>query len=392
MGWISVLAILVAATVNVRVATLDGDSIIGDMVELGPDGVRFADDDGGRLVPLAEILSIERVDAVASMPAAGRVELAGGSRLAFESITADDSSARLKLAGRMELSVPLKRLSWVRFRPASPAVDPQWIGLIERARVADSLVVRRSGDSIDEVSGVVLAIGPETVSFSLDGDAMRAPVTRLEGLLFAAPGGDETGAASADGSGITIDDIHGSRWQAVSLSVGSDSDGDQPIVGLELAGDIRHELPLSQILKVELSGSVEFLAGQTPAEMAYQPLLPLGLSDNLLTTWLGPEVISGRDLVMRSTSHIEYRVSEGFQRLNGGVELAPEVASGGTCVVRVVLDGKNSWEETLDVVAPKPRGFDLPIDGVRRIRFEVDAATVGDVGDTIVIRQPRMTK
>lgn len=378
------LAAALLAAVNVRVTTLDGEIFTGQLSQLDAAGVNLRGEAAVQ-IPLDRVLSIEQVEPVSVSGINSSVGLRSGSRVAVDGLTSSESSVELAIRGGGTLRLPLKQLTWIRFRGASPAVDPQWLGLVEKQRVADSLVVRRPGDAIDQVEGVVLAIGAESVSFSLDGETMQAPIARLEGLLLG-------GAVSAEPEnaappGIVLEDIHGSRWVATSLGQGDDAK-----VRLNLSEESFYELPLDAIRKVELRGAIEFLASQPPVESGYTPYVSLGLSKGLLSDWLGSQVLEDRDLVLRSTSHVEYRVGEGFQTLAGSVELAPEVTAGSDCVVRVMLDSKVAWEQTLDVTDPDPRGFELPLGGVRRIRFEVVAGNGGDLGDTVRFRQPRMLK
>lgn len=403
MGWSSIAAgflsvlVLVASfsesiaqegTITVRIDTIDGLSKTGSLGGVSTDGVNLLGDDSTpQVIALQQILSVQRINPPPATPPGSRIGLAGGSRLAIDGVKAEGTAATLRIRGGEQLQVALKQLRWIRFRNPSAAVDPQWLGLIERPRASDSLVIRRPGDSIDEVAGIVLAIGDDSISFSLDGDTMQAPISRLEGVVFTTTGIDaQTGAGTSPGS-VLVDDIFGSRFVATSIS-GSD-DG---AINLQLSEQLKYRMPLESIAKIELTGSVEFLAMVNPVQSQYLPLVKMGVAPELVGKWLSPEVVDGRDLLMRSTSHIEYRLSEGFQTLVGSVDFDPQVSSGGKCSVRILLDGKSVWEQSLQVADLSSRGFELPIDGARRVRFEVSGADDGDLGDTVRLRQPRITK
>lgn len=386
MGWLSICAVAALAVINVRVATIDGGTVEGPLRTIGQTDLRLGGegDAAERVIALEQVLSIERLDRGEAAVPAMRAGLAGGSRVALQAVKTEGTTALLAVRGQEPLSVPLKQLRWLRFRAPSPAVDPQWLGLVERPRAADALVIRRPGDVVDEVAGIVLAIGDESVSFDLDGDTIQAPLSRLEGLLFASTA--DAAPAPAQGS-VTIDDLDGSRWVATALGPGSDSE-----IELHLGNDLVHRLPLERISRMELSGSVEFLAAQPPVETSYAPYLAIGLPAELAGRWLGPESQNDRDLILRANSHVEYRVSDGSQMLLGSVEYDPEVSAGGDCVVRVLLDDQTVWEQTLSVSEQSPRGFELPLNGARRVRLEVDSNGDSDLGDTVRVRQPRMTK
>jgi len=386
MGWLTFCAVAALAVINVRVATLDGSTAEGPLRAIGQTDVRLGGEGGAaeRVIALEQVLSIERLEPASVSPPAMRAGLAGGSRIALQSVTTAEADAQLTVRNQTPLTVPLKQLRWIRFRSPSTAVDPQWLGLVERPRAADALVIRRPGDAIDEVSGIVLAISDESVSFDLDGDTIQAPLSRLEGLLFASTADEAQGMPQGS---VTVDDIDGSRWIAAALGPGSESE-----LELELGNGLIHRLPLERISRMELSGAVEFLAAQPPVEASYAPYLSIGLSSDLASRWFGPQTVNDRDLILRSKSHVEYRVADGNQMLLGSVEYDPEVASGGSCVVRVLLDGEPAWEQTLNVSDLTPRGFELPLNGARRVRLEVDSDGDSDLGDTVRVRQIRMTK
>lgn len=403
MGWSSIyagfLAILVVVAnagnaiaqdraIAVRIDTIDGLSKTGTLGGVSDEGINLLGDDSTpQMIALEQILSIQRTDNPPTTPPGSRIELAGGSRLAIASVKSAGTGATLNIRGGDELQVPLKMLRWIRFRNPSAAVDPQWLGLIDRPRASDSLVIRRPGDSIDEVAGIVLAIGDDSISFSLDGDTMQAPIARLEGVVFTTTGSDTVAPANKVGGSVLVDDIFGSRFVATAMTGADDG-----AIDLQLGDQLKYRLPLQSISKIELTGSVEFLAMAQPVEAKYVPLINIGIAAELSRQWLNPEVRDGRDLVMRSASHVEYRLSEGFQTLVGSVDFDPEVTAGGKSVVKILLDGKSVWEQPLEVTDDSARGFELPIGGARRVRFEISGDDDGDLGDTIRLRQPRITK
>ncbi|HBJ34295.1 MAG TPA: hypothetical protein DDZ51_05920 [Planctomycetaceae bacterium] len=403
MGWSSiapaVLVILVVMTdagdliaqnspIAVRVDTIDGLSKTGTLSGVSAQGVNLlVDDSTPQTIALDQILAIQRTDNPPTTPPGARIGLDGGSRLAIAGVKSEGAGATIKIRGGDELQVPLKMLRWIRFRNPSAAVDPQWLGLIDRPRASDSLVIRRPGDAIDEVAGIVLAISDENISFSLDGDTMQAPIAKLEGVVFTTAGTDAVLPANKAGGSVLVDDIFGSRFVATAMT-GSD-DG---TIELKLSDELKYRLPIQSISKIELTGSVEFLAMVQPVETKYVPLIHIGIGPELSRQWLNPEVQNGRDLVMRAASHIEYRLSEGFQTLVGSVDFDPAVTAGGKSVVKILLDGKPVWEQSLQVTDASSRGFELPIGGARRVRFEISSENDGDLGDTVRLRQPRITK
>ncbi len=67
-----------------------------------------------------------------------------------------------------------------------------------------------------------------------------------------------------------------------------------------------------------------------------------------------------------------------------------KVAKASSVTVRIELDGKTVWEQTLLDAAP--RGFELPLDGARRLAIRVETDGDGELGDTVRIARPRLLK
>ena len=109
-----------------------------------------------------------------------------------------------------------------------------------------------------------------------------------------------------------------------------------------------------------------------------------------MTKWFGPGQSNESDLLLQGSSWVEYRVEPGFTRLTGAVGREPSVAKSGDVKVKVSVDGETKWDEKVE--GDRLLGFDVQIDGGRRVRIEVDCGDDGDLGDTIRILRPRLTK
>jgi len=374
-------ALVMAAVLQVRVTTIDGASRDASLIAVTERGIQIEARGESETLALEKVLSVERLERPASTSPAMRVELFGGTRVAVTGITASDANATLAIRGQAQLILPMKHVRWVRFRNGSPLIDPQWLGMIEKTKSTDVLVVRRANDALDEVQGIVKSITSEVVSVDLDGDTLQAPIGKLEGILFA----DRT--PMADAGKIVVEDLQGSQWRAISLAAAEPN-----MVSLNLGDGVTHQLSLDQLSRIETTGSVVYLAAEAPVESLYAPTSKLGLDDSLANKWFGASTSDDRDLIMRADSHVEYRVDKSFSTISGSAQFDPSVSAGGKCSLRILLDGKVVWEQTFDVSEPAPRGYELPVGTARRLRFEVRTAGDGDLGDTLRIRQPRLVK
>jgi hypothetical protein len=368
------------ASVQARLTTVDGVARQVSLKNMNETGLVIESSGTAETIAWDNLLSVERTEAVSATPPVMRVELAGGSRVAVTEVTSEGNEATLVTRDQESLKAPLKELKSIRFKASSPATDPQWLGMLDSPRTSDVLVVRRAGDSLDEVQGIVKSITATVVTIDLDGDEVSAPIEKLEGVLFA------NATSSAEVGGLLVEDTQGSRWRATAIA--SPRDG---FVSLDLGRSLKHEIRLDQVNRLESTGSVQFLALEAPAEKAYLPVTKLGLDASIAGQWFGANV-DGNDLVMQAESHAEYRLGGEYSTLRGSAQFDPVVKVGGKCEMRILLDGKVVWDQVFDIEDPSARGYELPLGSARRLRFEVKTAGDGDLGDTLRIRQPRLVK
>ncbi len=183
------------------------------------------------------------------------VTLVGGSRIAAQALSSTQSELIIEPRRQSPLQVPFKQVKAIRFRAAAATTDPQWLGILEREQRGDALVIRRAADRLDPQQGLVTSVNTETVDFDLDGTPVKAPVDRLEGVVF---GGTPNVESNAN---IRVSDVYGSTWAVRSLAP---SQGEQPL-RMQLSGSMEHELPLDQIASILWSGGVRMLAEEKPA-------------------------------------------------------------------------------------------------------------------------------
>jgi hypothetical protein len=242
------------------------------------------------------------------------------------------------------------------------------------------MAIRRDGDRMDPYRGIIQAITTDKVGFDLGGDEIAAPIEQLEGLVF---GGNRSVDETAK---IKVADVWGSQWAAVAILP---SDSDQPLQ-LELAGSLKHEIPLSQISSISWSSGLQWLAKTVAAKKSFQPIFPAKAGATLSENWFAPSGDGESDLLMYGGSWIEYRVEPGFAKLAGTVQRDRSVQRAGQVFVRVLLDDQVQWRE--EIQGAQRLGFELPLADSRRIRIEVQSGDDGDLGDTVRVIRPRLLK
>ena len=374
------IAVFVFAVLPVSVKTNSGKTVEGNLD--GFTGSSLLLDRSGEIVEFEfdDLSSLRPGELDDRTGPTYRVLLVGGSRIAAQDLSLVGSDMKIELRRQNELSVPISQVKAIRFRASAVATDSKWLGIIEEESRGDKLVIRRSGDRLDPQQGVVESIADGIVVFDLDGDKVNAPIDRLEGVVFGAARG------IVEDADIQVQDIYQSRWSVISIEP---SKGDQPLQ-IRIADSLVHEIPLHQIESIRWSGGITLLADEKPVSDTLQPYFSTNIDRDLLKDFFGPMRADEGDLLMVGGSSIEYRIDRGHRTLAGSVRRNQDVTKAGEVTVRIELDGKSVWQETLSDALP--RGFELPVDESRRLAIKVDSGTDGDLGDSVRISRPRLLK
>ena len=287
---------LLVGALPVVVKTSDGKQIEGNLDGFTADSLRL--NRGGQIteLPFDDLLSMYPPEVESRTGPSLRVTLAGGSKIAVQSLSSTDNDLVIEPRRQSPLSVPFKQVKSIRFRAASTNTDPQWLGIVEREQRGDTLVIRRAGDRLDPQQGLVTGVTTDMVQFDLDGTMINAPADRLEGVVF----GGTTTTTQSDVN-IQVTDIFGSVWAVVAIEPGQ---GDQPL-RMKLSDSLSHELPLDQIELIRWSGGIRMLAEEKPAGETYQPFLANSIDTKLqkrsLDPWSKENPICGCTVARRSS-------------------------------------------------------------------------------------------
>ncbi|NND99371.1 MAG: hypothetical protein HKN47_18785 [Pirellulaceae bacterium] len=374
------VGLLVVAVLPIRVTTTDGQSVEGDFVGVQPSTLLVETATGKQEFSFENLQSIVPVDKDddATGPTI-RVTLVGGSQIAVQDLRLKNDQLTIEPRRQKAITIPVKEVRSIRFRAASPATDPQWLGLVAQESRGDVLAIRRANDQLDPAPGVVEGIGPDNVQFVLDGDSIQAPIERIEGVVFG-------GVAKADvASKIQVVDQYGSRW-AVTRLLPCPKGGP---LHLELSENVTHQIPLSQLHNIFFSGGFTLLASIAPANSTYQPYIESKVNETLRSAWFGPKA-SGDDVLLSGGGSVEYRIDDAYTTLAGSARRDSSVAKAGAMTLSVLVDDKEVWQASF--TDAEPRGFELSVKDSRRVRFVADSGDDGDLGDMIRVTRPRLLK
>ena len=371
--------LLAVAVLPIRISTVDGRKLEGNFHGVKEKALVVETNQGVEKLAFDDLVSIAPVAVSEGTPPKLRVTLAGGSLIAAQSVSLADDILAVELRRQPSLKIPVREVKSVRFRAASASTDPLWLGLLEQAPRADLLAIRRTTGQIDPAPGIVNGIANGKVEFMIDSDSIQAPIEKLEGVVF--------GAAKApqQSTDIQLVDKYGSRWAAMSILPA----GKEGPWRIKLSNKVTHEVPLDHIESIFWSGGFKLLASQTPAESTYEAYLKTAVSPKLLNDWFKPSA-EDEDIVINGGGAVAYRIDSQYKTLAGAVRRDPLVNKAGEVTVKILLDDEVVWNQTIDDASP--RGFELPINKARRVKFVAESGDDGDAGDIVRITRPRLLK
>ncbi len=374
------LGVLVISVLPVNLQTNDGETVTGELAGFTESAVRV--DQNGRSVeyPFDDLLSLSPIELDEKTGPKYRVTLIGGSRIAAQDVSFADGTLVVQPRRQDPIEIPVKQVKSIRFRPSAVATDASWLGIMGRESRGDTLVIRRPGDRLDPQQGIVVSIKEDKVGFDLDGDVVNAPIDRLEGVVF---GGGDSVVENAE---VQVTDVWGSVWSLVSIDP---STGADPL-RMRLTPAVVHSIPLRHIASIRWSGGVSMLAANEPASQSLRTYFKTNVDDQLTSRFFGPSREGETDLLMFGGSSIEYRIEPGYRILAGSIRRHEEVSNASKVNVRIELDGKPVWEQSLPDA--EPRGFEIPLEQSRRVAIKIEHGTDGDLGDTVRISRPRLLK
>jgi len=366
-------------SVPVEIETVSGDVQSGTWAGVGESAIRIRRDSGVVELPFDQIATLRPAEPPEEKNASGRrVLLVGGSEIAADRVTLREEQLTIDPRRQDDLVVPIQRVRAIRFRQPSAATDTQWLGLLEDDRRTDVMVIRR-GEQLDPIEGVVAGLTADSLQFELDGNAIDAPLDRLEGVLLRQTAGTEAKTT------VKVVDQYGSVFHGTTLAPTDDSAG----IEIRLPGDVRHTIRVEQIRSISWAGGLMLLARESPAELVMEAVLATAADRELVRNWFGPHG-RGDDLIAVAGGRIEYRVEDDYESFAGGVRRDADVVGGGRVTVRILVDGSVRWKETL--TGSEAKGFRIPLADANRLRLEVDSGDDGDVGDTVRFVKPRLLK
>ena len=282
-------------------------------------------------MPLAEVLEIRFPDAAVIEASTGpRVTLQGGTRLTLNSFSIGGDRAQCETSFAT-VTVPVARMSHVRFGISTAKLDEAWNSLLLRESKYDLVVVKKE-DVLDFLAGVTGDVA-DKINLLLDGDEVPVARDKVYGIIF------HRRAQSLPKSICQVRLTRGDVLEVTRLAW----DGHELNVRLTAGPDVK--LPADQIAALDFSvGRIVPLSEIEPRDVKYVPFFDIVYEYRRDKSLDGtPLTLAGktysRGLAMHSRTTLRYRIAGDYARLLAVAGIDDSVRRGGKYNVRLVIKG-----------------------------------------------------
>jgi hypothetical protein len=406
------LAITLTAAVPLfEVHSVDGETIVGRIVELDTERITIDYADGHLSLDTDKIMQVsagEMPTPLDHVPCAW-IDLVDGSSLVARQITSCDGRAQITLADGHDVELPTAGITSVQFQAQTDLIASQWSRILDLKLDSDLLIVR-NGETLDYHKGVLRDVTERIVHFEFDSDLLPVKRSKVHGLIFCHPPvGYRRGTLPKTVCRIT--DASGSQWSVCSLAFGqSTSPGE---LQWSTPGGLTVSRPLALVTRIDFSsGKIVYLSDLKPESVTFTPCFgparwrrrssggrgPLAdfftpRRDKNLES--GPLQLGGtqyaKGLALHSRTKVVYRLPGRFHRFKATVGIDDGVRPHGNVRLAIYGDEKLLLESTVTGTDP-PRPIDLDLTGIRRISILADFGDQLDVADHLDLCNARIIK
>lgn len=363
-------------------------------IAAGARAVLVAADGTERAVPLDQyaVAAPRALDAVVVRFEAGsvpdgaptddaRIELAGGEILCGPIAGGRDERIEMRVAGTLAVPADLERIHSLRF-------PKRLVGAagVEPAKEGDR-IFRVQANGVERIDGAVEGFTEAGVRFHGELVGTIAIPWRNVAALFVEHMGSKPPKRDPDAVPVAIDLQDGSRVAGILVGVR------ERAIELNRRGETLR-IPLDRALQLARDdGSIAFLSALTPRSA--ESSRPFG--DDLGMVWAPRFDRNVSDLPLRAggtrhprgigvhaPSRTTYALDGAYARLRGSAAIDDEVlklATRGSCVFRVLLDGREVYASPVRRAGDPPAPFAVDLTGAKELALVVEPTDDGFAGD-----------
>jgi hypothetical protein len=353
------LHLLDGTTADARSLSLSAGKLAGDGV---PEGLMLDD--------------LMRIELASEQPAAMKLpvvaELRGGGRIGGKSVTIGEDKCRIEWPLGDALAMPIDVVRALRLAPeaATPEFDK---ALATPAADADRIFFKVDGKS-DSISGLIVSLTADQLTFQLDGAERVLPRAQLVGLVLAQP------QVEAEVTRTTVHLQGGSRLAGDLTAIANGA------ATLALPGGGEIKFPWSAALSVDVRSSrVAYLSDLKPLEVEESTLLtlprPWQRDKNVMgkPLTLGSRVFD-KGLGVHARSALTFAADRKYDVLSAVIGIDAQSGGKGDCVFSVLGDGQSVFAQRIKGNDP-PQDLKVDVSRYERITLLVEPGEGLDLGD-----------
>lgn len=404
----------IVSLAQVKVTTLDGQTIEGETLQIDANRVAVVTTDGPQAVPLADVLQVDHSATEVAEPSSAelQIRLHDGSQLAVQALSATAEQLTAQSDSLGELKIPRGRVRSVRLQATQEKWQKEWNAYLQRTNDKDMVIVpKRDGSGLDFLSGVVVSLSEDTMPFLLDGDEIPVPRDRVFGVIFGSSSAPPTQAAA------TVDLQNGVQLAVQDVRI------EQGRLQVTTSWGQSLSLPTESLSKIDFSqGRLHYLSDLQPLRETYFGLSvdnrwgPLFEQDRETRTGLsrmwkmsrdrfpnnGQPLLSlrgksyQRGLCIFPSARIEYALDRKYSSLKTLVGVDDEVAfnqvdpAAPTAVqLKIEADGRPVFDQLITATAD-PLPVELDLTGVNTLTLVVDFGDGSSVCDYLDLVNPTL--
>ncbi len=309
------------------------------------------------------------------------LELAGGELLCGPIVGGEGERIEVRIAGGLAVPADLERIHALRFPKrlaGSAGVEPAAEG---------DRIFRVQSNGVERIDGAVEGFTEGGVRFHGALVGTIAVPWRNVAALFVEHMGSKPPKRDAEAMPVALDLDDGSRLAGIFLGIRGRA------IELNRRGTTL-KVPVESALQLARDdGSIAFLSAVAPASA--ESSRPFG--DDLGMVWDprfdrnvsgGPLRTGGarhpRGIGVHAPSRMTWKLDGDYRTLRGSVALDDEVlrlAAGGSCVFRVLLDGREAFASAVLRGGEPSLPFHVDLAGAKELALVVDATDDGFAGD-----------
>lgn len=368
----------------VRIATLDGKSIQGELTSIRGDAVAVAAQSGAIAASIKNMLTMDFGAKIDAGKPPIRVVATDGTRLNCRSYVTEAREAVLTLTSGQKTRVSLRQVVGVLLVEADEAEAAKFAERALTPRANDVLRVQKDGKRFD-LDGIVGAVRDDGLTFTLDGEELP-PIKRerLLSILYA------NKPEATDPQGEVLD-RYGNVYVADQIAFESG------LARFRAFGAVEHRLPAGDLSRFDFSrGRLVFLSDLEPTLAQHTPFFDTRWDYQRDHGYFGrPIKLAGerfaKGLILHSRTKLEYDLGGKYRRFEATVGIDDSADPKGDAAVRILGDGKTLWEGRVRA-GQQPQALSLVVEATQKLLLEVDYGLGLDVGDIVAFGNARAVK